>query len=56
LVTVVPVGSRAKISAGPAVVGAGCWAKAAVLTEIAIMAADMIGFMIASYRRILVMA
>ena len=33
MVTVVPAGWRRKISVGPAVVGAGCWAKGAVLME-----------------------
>jgi hypothetical protein len=35
LVTVVPAGNAVKIWAGPEVIGAGCWAKAATLIPIA---------------------
>jgi hypothetical protein len=35
LVTVVPAGNAVKILAGPEVIGAGCWAKAATLIPIA---------------------
>jgi hypothetical protein len=53
LVTVVPAGCRMKISAGPAVVGAGCWAKAAVLMHIANTVAGMIVFMTCGSRSLL---